>query len=77
MTFNVFYNSIAVSVLYILTKFLEMRFINKESKPLKHLFRDGVIVYLCSIGGYYLIQQFELPNQISKKVSAFTNDPNF
>ena len=74
---NIFYKSIVISILYVLVKFIEMRFIVKKNKPLKFLFRDGLIVYLCSVSGFFLIQQFTAGEIIGKKISAFTNDPDF
>ena len=37
---------LVVSVCYLLFKFIEMRFVLKENKPLKVLVRDTVLVYL-------------------------------
>jgi hypothetical protein len=57
-----------------------MRFIIKENKPLKILFRDGLIVYLSTVAGYYVLEQIQpLTNGIleSGKVVAFTNQPDF
>ena len=60
-------NNSVVSLLFPInnTSSIEVRkskngFIVKENKPLKHIFRDALIVYFSSIGGHYLIQQFEL-----------------
>lgn len=78
MEFNIFLNAGIVSVVYIIVKFLEMRFIDKENKPLKILFRDGLIVYLSSIAGYYLFLQINpLTENIPNKIQAFTNNPDF
>tara|TARA_Y100001935_G_C17056624_1_gene384641 strand:+ start:87 stop:317 length:231 start_codon:yes stop_codon:yes gene_type:complete len=75
---SIFYISGIVSVIYLVIKFLEMRFIVKENKPFKKLFRDALIVYFSSIGGYYLIQQIEpISENLNEKVVAFTNPPDF
>ncbi len=42
--------SIAATVLFIIVKVLEMKFVDKEttSKPLKLLVRDALIVFVCA-----------------------------
>ena len=47
-----------ISVIYFLLKFIEMRFIIKENKPLKLLFRDTLVVYIGSILGLSVYSQF-------------------
>ena len=77
---SVFYNAAAVAVIYLFVRFIEMRFIVKETKPLKVLFRDGLIVYLSTVAGYYVLEQIQpLTNGTleSGKVAAFTNQPDF
>ena len=78
MSNSIFYLAGAISVIYLIVKFLEMRFILKEKKPLKYIFRDALIVYFSSIGGHYLIQQFQpISENLTEKVAAFTNPPDF
>lgn len=48
-----------VAVLYALVRFLEMRFILKETLPLKHIIRDTMIVYLCVVGGLFIHDQLK------------------
>ena len=57
MTNSIFLKAGVVSVVYIIVKFLEMRFIIKENKPLKKLARDGLIVYFSVLGGDFVLQQ--------------------
>lgn len=40
--------SLAITILFCFMKFIEMKFIDKELKPLKFVIRDSVIVYVCS-----------------------------
>lgn len=46
---KVFIISIAVTLLFCIVKFVEMKFIDKELKPLKVVVRDAIIVMMCSI----------------------------
>jgi hypothetical protein len=75
---NVFIQAGIISVLYLLLKFGEMRFVLKETKPMKLLLRDTVIVFLSSVMGMYIIEQFMLQGKPSKNVpSAFMDSPTF
>ena len=78
METNIFYDACAVSINYTLVLFLEMRFIVKENKPLKTLARDGLVVYFSVIGGDFIMQQIQpLSENLTEKVGAFTNQPDF
>jgi|TARA_Y200000002_G_scaffold257505_1_gene213612 hypothetical protein len=68
---------LAISVCYLLFKFIEMRFVLKENKPLKFLVRDTVLVYLSVILGNFVISQIGEKNITSKLPEVFTNDPGF
>ena len=48
--------SATISVIYLLLRFLEMRFVLKEMKPLKTLIRDALLVYLSTLSGFYMLQ---------------------
>jgi len=78
MNSSVFITAGAVSIIYLLIRFLEMRFIIKENKPLKILFRDALLVYFSVVGGSFIIEQIQpLSGVLNEKVDAFTNPPNF
>ena len=64
------------AVLYVLFRFIEMRFILKENKPLKHLFRDGLLVFLSVFLGKFVLNQINTVN-FEKTPDVFTNDPDF
>jgi hypothetical protein len=74
----------AISVVFSLVKFIEMRFINKENKPLKFLIRDSLIVYFSVLVGLFILEQLTpiLQNSIegggvSKHPFVFTDKPDF
>lgn len=69
--------SAAVAVIYLLLRFLEMRFVLKETKPLKSLIRDGLLVYLSSLSGFYILQNITPITNIVDNTKAFTNEPDF
>ena len=54
---NIFIFAGIISLVFLIVKFFEMRFIEKENKPLKYLVRDTLLVYFSVIIGYFLIEQ--------------------
>ncbi len=60
-------------------KFVEMRVVIKETKPIKELIRDTVIVYLSSMVGLYIIDEFMPSGESIKKTvtNVFTDMPGF
>jgi len=77
---NIFLVAGIISIIYLIAKFIEMRFIDKESKPLKILIRDSLVVYFSVIVGHFVIEQ---ATPVIENVSAsgnpvvFTDNPAF
>ena len=42
---NIFIVAAIISLVFFISKFIEMRFVEKETKPLKLLIRDSLLVY--------------------------------
>ena len=59
--------SMLITVLYCIAKLLEMKFIEKEFKPVKQIVRDAIIVMFSSV-----VVQFVFSN-IGNNVSDFFN----
>lgn len=69
-----------ISIIYSIIKFIEMRFIKKENKPLKQVVIDIIIVFLSSILTLLLMDQFninEMITNIKKTPLVFTDKPDF
>ena len=78
MAFSPFLLAGAVSIVYVLFRFIEMRFILKENKPLKVLFRDTLLVYISTMLGHFVLKQISpLKEMINTDPHVFTNDPDF
>ena len=54
---NIFLIAGIISVIFFLVKFLEMRYVDKESKPIKYLIRDTLVVYISVITGNFIYEQ--------------------
>lgn len=89
MNSNAYIVSGIIAFVFLVAKFLEMRFSvantategeGVQSKPLKFLLRDTLLVYVSSLLGFYIIAQFEEHSTINsavKDVAAFTGGPDF
>jgi hypothetical protein len=78
---NIFIFSGVISAIFLIVKFFEMRFVEKENKPLKFLIRDTLLVYFSVISGYFIMEQLKpVLETASETISApqvFTDNPEF
>ena len=77
---NIFLVAGIISIIFFVAKFLEMRYVEKESKPLKILIRDALVVYVSVVVGMFILEQ--LTPVIKEKIVptspiAFTDNPPF
>ena len=57
-----------------------MRYVNRETKPLKYLVTDSFIVFICSILAQFVFEQFDNAKDMintSETTSVFVDAPNF
>ena len=75
---NMFVNAGIIAVVYSLIKFVEMRMILKEARPVKELLRDTIMVYLSAIAGMFIIDQMDQVTMTGKKsTNVFVGNPEF
>jgi hypothetical protein len=76
---NIFIVAAVVSFVFLVAKFLEMRYIDKESKPLKVLMKDTLFVYFSVILGDFVITQIYSSMASDGKVvtPVFIDNPSF
>jgi hypothetical protein len=78
---NIFIIATIISVVFLIAKFAEMRFIEKENKPLKLLIRDALLVYFSVVFGYFIISQLNSimkgGTNTSPATPIFTDNPGF
>jgi len=78
---NIFFIAAIISIVFLIAKFIEMRFIEKESKPLKYLIRDSLLVYFSVVFGNFVIEQINpVLHGGSTKTNitpVFTDNPGF
>lgn len=78
---NIFFIACIISLVFLVFKFIEMRFVDKESKPLKFLIRDTLLVYTSVVLGYFILEQLK-PVLIeveggSHQPAVFIDNPSF
>jgi hypothetical protein len=70
--------SLAITVVFVLFKFVEMRFASDDDKkPLKVLFREALMVFITSTLGIYLYSQFDIKISEKRTPDAFVDNPGF
>ena len=77
---NIFLGAFIISIVYVIINFLEMRYFQKEDKPVKDIVKSGLLVYLSVISGIFIIEQFK--PEVEKLVSespplVFVDNPPF
>ena len=77
MNGSVFLTAVAIAISYLIFRFIEMRIILKENKPIKILARDTLIVYLSVLLGTFVMDQFGSSSMGKKMTEVFTNSPEF
>jgi hypothetical protein len=82
---NIFIISAFISIIFFVIKFIEMRIVDKDCKPLKSLIRDPLLVYFSVIAGYFIVDQIDpIIFNGGAKIGAskmtptvFTDNPDF
>jgi hypothetical protein len=77
---NIFLVAGIIAVIFFIAKFLEMRYIDEEPKPLKLLIRDSLLVYVSVVTGNFIVEQLNpVINEtvIPLEPLAFTDNPPF
>jgi hypothetical protein len=78
---NIFLIAGIISVIFFIAKFLEMRYVDEEPKPLKLLVRDALLVYVSVMFGSFIVDQLtpviNEPNVLTSVPLAFTDNPPF
>lgn len=79
---NIFIIGAIISIIFLIVKFIEMRYVEKDSKPLKVLIRDALLVYFSVVSGYFILEQLKPvmqngDNIMGGSTPVFTNNPEF
>ena len=77
---NIFLVAGLISIIFLVSKFLEMRYVDKEAKPLKVLIKDSLLVFISVVAGSFILEQVKpviSENMPQVNPAAFTDNPPF
>ena len=77
---NIFIIAAVISFIFVIVKFIEMRFIEKDTKPLKYIIRDALLVYFSVISGHFILEQLKpiiQENGENYITPVFMDNPDF
>lgn len=72
--------SLAISIIFMIYKIIDMKYITKEENSFKNITKDSLIVFLCSMVSMFGLEQLninEIIGNSKESLSAFTNEPDF
>lgn len=67
--------SIIVTCIFVFLKVLEMKFVDKEWKPLKSIIRDAFFVFISSAVGGFLL--FQVDSSVTDFLNLVTENKSF
>ena len=74
---NIYLLSLFASVIFLVIKFLDIRFIKKEEIDLKNLCIDSIIVYFSSIASIVILKQFGVSAKTLSEPPVFLDEAKF
>lgn len=76
---SIFMVALVISLVFLFAKFIEMRFVEKESRPFKFLARDALVVYFSVLVANFLAGQLQqmVPSNKPLATPVFTDNPGF
>jgi hypothetical protein len=74
---NIYIIAAVISIVFLIVKFIEMRFVDKENKPLKYMLRDTLLVYISVVLGNFVLEQSSLNVTNVPITQVFTDMPEF
>ena len=71
---------LSISIMYVIFKIIDTKYITKDNIPVKSITKDGFIVFICGAVSMFLLEQLQLTHITGGSkdaLSAFTNTPDF
>jgi len=72
---KIFIVSSIITCIFVVIKILEMKYVDKEWKPLKLIIRDAVIVFVSSMIGSFIL--FQIDGSITDFLNIVTDNKSF
>jgi hypothetical protein len=74
---DIYLTALGIALIFMLIKFIDMRYISKEDKPLKLIVIDTIVVYFSVIAGHFILEQFEEKAKGLTEAPVFVDRPKF
>lgn len=74
---NIYLTAFGIALMFMLIKFIDMRYISKENKPFKVLIVDTIVVYFSVLMGSVIIDQFGVKAKGLIEAPVFVDHPKF
>ena len=72
--------TLSISILYVIFKIIDTKYITKDNRSVKLITKDGLVVFLCGAVSLFLLEKFKFSHMTGgskETLSAFTNTPDF
>lgn len=66
-----------IAVVFAISKFVEVRFVQKEDVALKNIIRDTVMVFMSCVIGLFILEQVSETVGMKSGTSVFVGNPDF
>jgi hypothetical protein len=74
---NIYLTALGIALIFMLVKFINMRYISKENKPLKVIVIDTIVVYFSVLLGNFIMDQFDEKTKGLTEAPVFVDRPKF
>ena len=69
---------LSIAIIYVIFKIIEMKILEKKTKPLKPVFKDSIIVFISCLFGMFVMDQVNLkPDKTPASSNVFVDNPDF
>lgn len=70
--------SLAIAIVYVLFKIVEMKLLDQKQRPLKPVFKDSIIVFMSCLFGMFVMDQVNIsPKTDGHPANVFVDNPDF
>ena len=66
-----------IAVVFAISKFVEVRFVQKEDVAMKNIIRDTVMVYISCVIGLFILEQVSETVKMKGGTTVFVGNPDF
>ena len=74
---NLYVLGLCSSIIFLVIKFLDVRFIKKEDLDIKTLIIDSIITYFSTVAGFFILDQFNNKSKVLSEPPVFLDEAKF